>query len=75
MPHIANPQTSMKRARVKKSLRVERQELHQKKLDAIASTIDMNKLPDQETLPVDTFGRVDIAPDHPDYAYWAKDED
>ncbi|GGJ91361.1 hypothetical protein GCM10007063_12500 [Lentibacillus kapialis] len=56
---IDNAKTSVKKTRI----------------GLIASSIDPNKLPVKETLPVDKSGRVNIDSTHPNYRYWIEDDD
>ncbi|WP_066194652.1 MULTISPECIES: hypothetical protein [Gracilibacillus] len=59
---------------VKRSAKAVREDLHGRELRAISKQIDITKLNDQEVLPVDSLGNVDIQPDHPDYKYWTEDD-
>jgi hypothetical protein len=60
---------------VRVSPRQQRAIIQQKKLDTIAQRIDLTKLPDKPSIPVDPFGRVTIQPDHPDFDYFTKEDD
>lgn len=48
---------------------------NQGRLDAIASTINLGKLPRKKSLPIDLNGVVDIDSSHPDYKYWLEDDE
>ncbi|WP_038247041.1 hypothetical protein [Virgibacillus salexigens] len=51
-----------------------REDLEERKLRAISKSIDISKLKNQEVLPVDKYGNVEISPDHPHYKYWTEDD-
>lgn len=46
----------------------------QYKLNKIAKSIDISKLPEREALQVDKYGRVKIDASHPNYKYWTEDD-
>ena len=48
---------------------------HQRRLNDISSAINVSKLKNKRSLPVDRFGRVEIDPSHPDYQYLIGDDD
>lgn len=50
--------------------------VNQHRIDAIASTIDTDKLDidTKDALKVDRFGRVEMSPDHPGFTYWTMDK-
>ncbi|GGB50317.1 hypothetical protein F3157_11420 [Virgibacillus dakarensis] len=51
-----------------------RDDVQNRKLRAIANSIDFSKLDKKESLSLDEFGRVKIDPTHPDYRYWTEDD-
>ena len=51
-----------------------RDDIHQRRLDAIASSMNTDKLKSETALPVDDFGRVTINSNHPHYKYWSEED-
>lgn len=40
----------------------------------VSASIDFNKLPTKETLPIDKSGHVNIDSTNPNYRYWIEDD-
>ncbi|MCA1022136.1 hypothetical protein [Halobacillus litoralis] len=47
---------------------------HEDQLSRIASEIDISKLPDQEVIEVDEYGKVKMDKNHPQYDYWVNED-